>query len=162
MVLRSPLVFPPCKAGLEQDARQPRLAIDAGVISDKKTCERTEDAATDRVMNGDNSSAQVDHDPMCLASFRDDFSDSLALPRRDDVLVDKDASAPKPCLSPVEMRTLTAAGGLLPAGSAPTARCGPSFPDRFFMGASVKRPRKKVPAGQITSLPPWLEEGYPN
>ena len=42
------------------------------------------------------------------------------LPRRDDVLVDKGAAVPKPCLSPVEMRTLTAAGNLLPAGIAST------------------------------------------
>ena len=44
-----------------------------------------------------------------------------ALPRWDDVLVDKGAAAPKPCLSPVEMRTLTAAGDLLPAGKASAA-----------------------------------------
>ena len=44
-----------------------------------------------------------------------------ALSGRDDVLVDKDAAASKPCLSPVEMHTLTAAGDLLPAGNATTA-----------------------------------------
>ena len=44
-----------------------------------------------------------------------------ALPRRDDVLVDKSATAPKSCFSPVEMRTLTAGGDLLPTGKASTA-----------------------------------------
>ena len=44
-----------------------------------------------------------------------------ALPCWDEVLVDKGAAAPKPCLSPVEMRTPTATGGLLPAGIASSA-----------------------------------------
>ena len=39
---------------------------------------------------------------------------------KNDALVDKGAAAPKPCLSPVERHT-TAAGGLLPAGTASTA-----------------------------------------
>ena len=67
---------------------------------------------------GDNSSVQVDPDPMCLTSFGDDSTRPLALPRRDDVLVDKGTAVPKSCLSPMEMSTLTAAGGLLPAGIA--------------------------------------------
>ena len=59
-------------AGLEQDARQPRLTLEADVTSDKKTRKRTEDAAADRVMSGDSSSAQVDPNPMYLTSFGDD------------------------------------------------------------------------------------------
>ena len=43
------------------------------------------------------------------------------LPRRDDVLIDKGAAAPKPWLSPVEMCTQIAADGLFPAGKASTA-----------------------------------------
>ena len=39
----------------------------------------------------------------------------------DDVLVAKAAAAPKPRLSPVEMRTLTVAGGLIPANKASIA-----------------------------------------
>ena len=46
-------------ASLEQDARQPRLAMEADGISDTKTCNRMEDAA-ERVIGGDNSSAEVD------------------------------------------------------------------------------------------------------
>ena len=53
---------------------------------------------------------------------------SPVLPRCDDVLVDKGAVAPKPCLSPVEMRTLTAAGGLLPTGKTSTAMMMTIFP----------------------------------
>ena len=41
-----------------------------------------------------------------------------ALPCRDDVLVANCAAVPKSCLSPLEMRTPIAAGGLLPAGKA--------------------------------------------
>ena len=92
------------------------------VTSDNKTRKRTEEAASDRVMCGDSSSAQVDHDPICLTSFGDDSTEPPALPCcRDDALVDKGAEVPKPCLSPVETRTLTATGSLLPAGTASTA-----------------------------------------
>ena len=42
-------------------------------------------------------------------------AETPALPRRDDVLVDDGAAAPKSCLSTLEMHTPTAAGGLLPA-----------------------------------------------
>ena len=77
------------------------------------------------------SFARVDHDPMRLTSFGDDstetsFGDDSTEPPApenfiDDALVDGGAEALKPCLSPVEMRTPTAAGGLLPAGAASTA-----------------------------------------
>ena len=109
-------------AGLEQEARQPRLATEADVKSDTKTRKCTEDAAAGRVINGDSFSVQVDPDPMYMASFGDGSTKPLALPYcRDDALVDKGAAAPKPCLSSVEMRTLTTAGGLLPAGTASIA-----------------------------------------
>ena len=58
-----------CLTRLEQDARQPRFSTETDVTSDKETCERTEDAAADRVINEDSSSVQVDPDPMCLTSF---------------------------------------------------------------------------------------------
>ena len=73
-------------------------------------------------MSGDNSSAEVDPDPICLASFGEDKTGPPVHPcTRDDALVDNGAAAPKPCLSPVEMRTLTVDGGLFPAGKASTA-----------------------------------------
>ena len=111
-------------ASLEQDARQPRLAIEVDVTADKKTRELTEGAAAaDRAISEDSSSAnQVDPDQMCLTSFVDDFTGPPALPcTGGDALVDNGAAAPKPRLSPVEMRTLTAAGGLLPPDKASTA-----------------------------------------
>ena len=48
-------------------------------------------------------------------------AEPLALSRRGNVLVDKGAATSKPSLSPVEMRTLIAAGDLLSAGTASTA-----------------------------------------
>ena len=74
-------------AGLEHDDRQSRLAMEIDVPSNKKSCKRSEDAAADRMMSGDSSSAQVDPDLMCLTSSG--------------AIVDKDAAAPKSCLSPV-------------------------------------------------------------
>ena len=110
-------------ASLEQDARQPRLAMKADVTIYTKTRKRTEGAAAaERVVREDNSSAEVDPNPICLASIGEDYTGPPAHPcTRDNALVDNGAAAPKPCLSPVEMRTLTAAGGLLSASKASTA-----------------------------------------
>ena len=110
-------------AGLEQDARQPRVAMEANVPSGTKTRNRTKDIAADRVISEDRSSAnQVDLDQVCLTSLGDDFIGLLALPcSRDDALIDNGVAAPKSCLLPVEMHTQTAAGGLLPAGKVSTA-----------------------------------------
>ena len=43
------------------------------------------------------------------------------LPCRDDILVEGGDAAPRSCLPSLEMRSLTAAGGLLPTGEASTA-----------------------------------------
>ena len=81
-----------------------------------------EDFAAERVIIGDYSSAKVDTYLMCLTSFGDDSTGPPDFPSsRDDTLVDNDAAVPKPCLSPLEIPTLTAAGGLLPIGKASTA-----------------------------------------
>ena len=91
-----------------------------------------EDVAAERVTRGNNSSAQVDPDPMCLASFDDGTTGPLALPcSRDDALVHNGAAAPKPTLLPVEMRKQTTAGGLLPAGTASAAMRN-ILPRQFF------------------------------
>ena len=116
----------PCQrsASLEQDARRLRLAMEADVRKTTKTCKWTEGAAAaERVISGDNkSSAKVDPDSICRASIDEDYTGSAAyLCKRDDALVDNGATAPKPCISSAEMRTRTAAGGLLLAGTASTA-----------------------------------------
>ena len=94
--------------GLEQDARQPRLAMEADVPADKKTRERTKGAATAvQAMHGDSFSAnRVDLDPKRSTSFGDDFTGPPALPcSRDDALVGNGTAAPKSCLPPLEMRS---------------------------------------------------------
>ena len=79
---------------MQFEARQPCLATEANVELDTKTRKRTKDAAVEQVMNGDSSSALVDHDPMRLTSFGDDSTEPLALPCRDDALVDGGTEAP--------------------------------------------------------------------
>ena len=85
------------------------------MTSDTKTRNRMENVAVERVISGDNSSAKLDTDPVCLTSFDDDSTGPLALPcSRNDILIDNGAAVLKPCISPVNIRKLTAAGGLLP------------------------------------------------
>ena len=110
-------------AGLEQDTRQPHIATETDVPADTKTHKCEEDAATDHAKHGDSYSAKrVDAGPpMCLTSFGDDSIGPPAFPCcRYDAMVEKSAAAPKPYLVPVEMRTLTAAGGFLPSGTVST------------------------------------------
>ena len=119
-------------AGAEHDARQSCLATESDVKPDTKTCKRAEDAESDQAKNGDSCSAKtVDAGRTNSTSFGMTV-EPPALPRRDDVLVDKGAEAPKPHLPPVEVRMLpSAAGGLLPAGTALTAM-STTFPRPFF------------------------------
>ena len=57
-------------AGLKQDARQPRLATEADVPTDKNNRKRVEDAAADQAKHGDSCSAKrVDAGPMSLTNF---------------------------------------------------------------------------------------------
>ena len=91
---------------------------------DTKTRERTEGAATAvQAMYGDSCSAnRVNPDPMCSTSFGGDSTGPPALPcSRDDAQVGNGAAAPKSCLSPLEIRSPTTTGGLLPAGMITTA-----------------------------------------
>ena len=69
------------QAILEQDTRQPRLAMVVDGQADKNTHERTEGAATAvQAMHGDSCSAnRVDPNPMCSTSFGDDCTGPLAL-----------------------------------------------------------------------------------
>ena len=111
-------------ASLEQDARQPRLAMEADGPADIKTRERTEGTApTVQAMHGDSCSAnRIDLDPMCSTSFGDDWTGPLTLPcSKEDYLVDNSAATFKSCLSSLKMRTTSVAGGLLPTGKTSTA-----------------------------------------
>ena len=130
-------------AGLEHEARQPRLATEADAPTDTKTRKRGEDvAAEERVISGITLFQQVNTDSIHLTSFGEDSTGPPALPcSRDDALVDNGAATRKLCLSPVEMRTQAAAGGLLPASTASTAMrtIFPPPPFCWSLGETNKR-----------------------
>ena len=110
-------------ASLEHDARQPRLAMEADVSADEMSRERTEGAATAaQAMRGDSSSArQVEPGPRTNSTSVGMMAKPPALPCRDDILVENGDASPKSCLPSLEIRTTTAAGGLLPNGKTSTA-----------------------------------------
>ena len=111
-------------SSLEQDAWQPRLAIQADGQANTKTRERTEGAATAvQAKHGDSCFAtRVDPDPMCSISFGDDCTGPPAPPcSGENTLVDNGAAAPESCLPFLEVRSPTATGGLLPTGEASIA-----------------------------------------
>ena len=110
-------------ASLEQDARQPRLAMEANVQADTKIRERTEGTAIAvPAMHGDSfSTNRADPRPKATWTRFGVKTEPPALPCRVDVLVENGAAAPKSCLAHLEMRTATAAGGLLPIVKPTTA-----------------------------------------
>ena len=82
----------------EQDARQPRLAVEeADGHANTKTRERTEGAATAvQAMRGDGVSARrVEPDPNTSSTSFGMKAEPLALPCRDDVVVESGDAAPK-------------------------------------------------------------------
>ena len=81
-------------ASLEQDARQPRLATEADVKADKKTRERTKGAAAAvQAKHGDSCSAKRVYAGSTSSTSFGMKVEPPALPRLDDVLVDKGAAA---------------------------------------------------------------------
>ena len=129
---------------LQHQGHHPRFVMKADVQEDKKTRESTEDFAQDEIL-GDISSDRV-HDPMRLTSFGDkDYTEPPALPYRDDALVNQGHEVAKPCLSPVEIRKSTSTGSLLDAGATSITKTqGTNFPHNFFLGASVRRARRRI------------------
>ena len=107
---------------LEQD-RQARLAMEGDGRANTKTWERTDGAATaERAMRGDNVSVRrVEPSPKTNSTSVGMMAEPPALLCRDDCLVENGDASPKSCLSFKEMRSPSAAGGLLPTGEAFTA-----------------------------------------
>ena len=109
----------------EQDARQPRLAMeDADGRANTKTRERAEGAATAiQAMHGDRctTAQRVQDGPMTNSTCFGMMAEPPALPCRDDVVVESGDAAPESCLPSMAMRTTTAAGGLASTGEASTA-----------------------------------------
>ena len=88
-----------------------------------KTQERTEGAAKAvQAMRGDSCTAEqkVQDGPKTSITFGVE-AEPPDLPCREDVLVEEGATSPESCLPSLEMRSLTAAGGLVPTGEASTA-----------------------------------------
>ena len=107
---------------LEHDARQPRLAMEADGPAKAKTCERTEGVAKAvQAKHGDSRTAQRVQDEPKISTCFSVMAEPPALPCRDDVVVENGAAAPKSCLPSLEMRSPTAADGLLPTGETSTA-----------------------------------------
>ena len=93
-------------ASLEQDARQPRLAMEADGLANTKTRERTEGTATAvQAMHGDSCTAQKVQDGRKNSTSFGVKTEPLDLPCREDVLVEDGAAAPKLCPSSLEMRS---------------------------------------------------------
>ena len=108
-------------AHLEHDARQPRLAMEPDGQANTKTRERTEGAATAvQAMHGDSCTAQkVQDGPKTSISFGV-MAEPPDLPCKEDVLVEDSATSPESCLPSLEMRSSTAAGGLVLTGETST------------------------------------------
>ena len=79
-------------ASLGQDARQPRLAMEADVTRDTKTHKRMEDAEADQAKNGDSCSTKRVQAGPSSTSFGMK-AEPPVLTRRNDVLVDIGAAA---------------------------------------------------------------------
>ena len=109
---------------LEHEARQPRFAMEAdGPADTTKTRERTEGAATAvQLMRGGWFSARrVKPGPTTNSTSFGVKAEPPALPCRDDVVVESGPAASESCLPSMEMRSSTAAGGLVPTGDASKA-----------------------------------------
>ena len=110
-------------ASLEQDAWQPRLAMETDGHANTKTRERTEGAATTvQSMRGDSFSARRVEPGLNTSSISFGVkAEPPTLPCRDDVVVESGDAAPKSCLPSLEMRSSTVAGGLVPTDGASKA-----------------------------------------
>ena len=108
---------------LEHGAQQPRVAMEADGQASTKTRERTECAATAvQAMRGDCFSARrVEPGSTTNSTSFGVKAEHPALPCRDDIVVESDPAASESCLPPMEMRSSTATGGLVPTGEASTA-----------------------------------------
>ena len=108
---------------LERDARQSRLAMEADGHANTKTQGRMEGVTIAvQAMRGDSCTTdkKVQDEPKTSITFGVE-AEPPDLPCREDVLVEDGATAPESCLPSLEMRSPTAAGGLLPTGEASAA-----------------------------------------
>ena len=97
--------------------------MEADGHANTKTQERAEGAATAvQTMRGDSFSARwVEPGPNTNSTSFGVKVEPPTLPCRENVVVESGDAAPKSCLPSLEMRSSTAAGGLVPTGEASTA-----------------------------------------
>ena len=104
--------------------------------------------------------------PIRSTSFGKIVEPSALLIGRDDALVDKGAEAPKPCFSPVEMRTPTTASGLLLTGTGSTTLRTtfplPSLLRSFCPTEDMDFSTTTVIQIYATYSSFWLKKGYKN
>ena len=108
---------------LEQYAGQRRYVMEVDETANTKTRERTEGAAiTVQAMRGDSCTTEqkVQDGPNTSISFGM-MAEPPDLPCSEDVLVEDGATVPETYLPSLEIRSSTAAGGLIPTGEASTA-----------------------------------------
>ena len=140
-------------ASQEQDARQPRLAMEADGPANVKTRERTEGTVKAvQAMHGDSFSARrVEPGPKTNSTSFGMMAEPPNLLCREDVLVENGDASPNSCLPSLEMRTTTVAGGLLPTGDTFTAtRITFNQPWLHLFGST--RPRRRIQRRQIYGL----------
>ena len=108
---------------LEYGARQLRLAMEADGQADTEIREHTEGAATEvQAMRRDCFSARrVEPGPTTNSTSFGVKADPPTLPCRDDSVVECGAATFESYVPSMEMRSSTAAGGLVPTGEASTA-----------------------------------------
>ena len=153
-------LFEQFSARLEQDARQRRYAMEADETANTKTRERTEGAATAvQAMRGDSFSARrVEPGPNTSSTSFTVKAEPSALPCRDDVVVESGDAAPKLCLPSLEMRSSTAAGGLVPTGETSTAETTVNKPLLKFYSTEKEDSKKE---NLWTSIPSaWYNSSF--
>ena len=144
-------------AGLEHEARRPRLATEADVEPDTKTRKRTEDtSAADRVKNWDSSSTRVDDGQTSLTSFGIIAEPLLKAPEKylGDALVNKGAEVPKPHLPPMEVSIPSyAADGLLSSGTVSTSMRA-IFPQPLFSWRLGEETKERTGQANLNQVAP--------
>ena len=145
---------------LEHGARQQRLAMEADGPANTKTRERTEGAAPAvQAMHEDCCTVQkVQGGPKTSISFGVK-AEPPDLPCREDVLVEDGAAAPKSYLPSLEMRTTTAAGGLVSTGKTSTAtEISFNGPLLWFYATEETNSKKKKSWTSVPSA--WYDSSF--
>ena len=134
--------------------------MEADGPANTKTCERTKGAATAvQAMRGDRFSARrVEPGPNINSTSFSVKAQPPDLFCKEDVLVEDGATSPKSCLPSLEMRSSTAAGGLVPTGETSTAKTTVNKPLLQFYLTEEEDSKKE---NLWTSIPSaWYDSSF--